>query len=230
MAANRKREHRRAGICEDDEVLRGVLQRALTQAGFATTAVATGADALRRFASAPQDVLVIDADLPGADSRDVCRQLRDRGVAAPMLLTSKDPDVASRRAALAAGGDDYLVKPFALAELLVRVGALVGPSPAAVPRRAATTHAELDATTMSVRAANGRVDLTPTEFRLLALLADHRGAVIDRRQLIAAGWPAGAAVSDNALDAYLARIRRKLRAAGAPEALRTRRGVGYELR
>ncbi|WP_051222376.1 response regulator transcription factor [Conexibacter woesei] len=213
----------RAGICEHDDALRDALRRALTQGGFETTAVATGPDAELAFGAAPPDVLIVDIDLPGADGRDVCRRLRDRGVATPVLFTSRDPDVASRRAATAAGGDDYLVKPFMLAELLVRVGGLIGPAPV-------SAHARLDTATMSVTAAAGRVDLTPTEFRLLALLAGHRGELIERAQLVAAGWPDGATVSDNTLDAYVARIRRKLRAAGAPEALRTRRGVGYELR
>ena len=212
-----------AGICEDDRALRAVLTRALSQAGFATTAVATGAAAVDRFAAAPPDVLVVDIDLPDADGRDVCHRLRELGVAAPVLFTGADPDVASRRAALAAGGDDYLVKPFALAELLVRVGGLVRLQPR-------TGRARLDAGTMSVIATGGTVDLTPTEFRLLALMDRRRGELVTRQELIAAGWPRGAVVSHNTLDAYVARIRRKLRSADAPEALHTRRGVGYVLR
>lgn len=220
----------RAGICEDDLALRGVLMRALSQAGFATTAVSTGADAVDRFGAAPPDVLVVDVDLPDGDGRDVCRRLRDLGVATPVLFTGDDPDVASRRAALAAGGDDYLVKPFALAELLVRIGGLVSLQPRSEARRVETGRARLDAGTMSVVAADDTVDLTPTEFRLLALMDRRRDELITRQELIAAGWPTGAVVSDNTLDAYVARIRRKLRQAGAPEALRTRRGVGYVLR
>lgn len=220
-----------AGVCEPDDALRAVLPRALAQAGFATVAVATGAEALQRFAAgAPRDVLILAADLPDADGRSLCRALRSRGVSEPVLLTSADPDDdGARRAALAAGADDHLAKPFALAELLVRIGGLVGP-PATAPHRAPADRARLDPETRSITAANGRVDLTPTEFRLLTALAEHRGELVGRDTLLKAGWPPGAAVSANTLDAFVARLRRKLRDAGATDAVHTRRGVGYELR
>jgi two-component system, OmpR family, response regulator len=220
---------RTAGICEPDDALRALVPRALAQAGFATVAAATGAEALDRLGAVPsRDVLILAADLPDGDGREVCRELRSRGVSAPVLLTSHDSRDAARRAALAAGADDHLAKPFALAELLVRIGALVGPE---APRAdAPTDRARLDPDTRSITAVNGRVDLTPTEYRLLAALAARRGELVDRDALLAAGWPPGAAVSANTLDAFVARLRRKLRAAGASDALHTRRGVGYELR
>jgi two-component system response regulator MprA len=146
-----------------------------------------------------------------------------------LFLTARDA-VPDRISGFHAGGDDYLTKPFSLVELVVRVQALLrryegeaapAPSPAAVV---------LDPAAHSVTHGHVSVALTPTEFRLLAALAARPGTVLRRAQLIAAGWPDGAIVHANTLDAYVARIRRKLREAGAEEAVETVRGVGYVLR
>jgi two-component system response regulator MprA len=225
-----------AGLCEDDDELRGVLRRALEQEGFRVRATASGTQALREFALAPPDVLILDITLPDADGRDVCQALRARGVTAPVLfLTAKDrlPD---RLSGFHAGGDDYLTKPFELAELLVRVHALC--RRAATPAAAAPAPAGigavhglvLDPAGHSVAHGDARVPLTPTEFRLLAALCAQPGAVVRRATLVAAGWPDGAIVHDNTLDSFLARIRRKLREVGSPSAIQTARGVGYVLR
>ncbi len=218
-----------AGICEDDDVLRGVIQRALEEARFAVRATATGAAALAAFTDDPPDVLVLDIGLPDTDGRDVCQALREHGIDTPVLFLSARDAAEDRLAARDAGGDDYLTKPFALAELLVRVGGLARP-PARDRRPAHDQTAHLDRSARAIVAGGLRIDLTPTEYRLLSVLSAHQGEVVARSDLVAAGWSPGAAVSSNTLDAYLARIRRKLRDAGAPEALRTRRGTGYELR
>jgi two-component system OmpR family response regulator len=226
-----------AGICEDDHELRGVLRDALRRDGFAVRTTATGAEAVRVFTADPPDLLVLDVGLPDADGRDVCQALRARGIACPVLFLTARSALADRLSGFHAGGDDYLTKPFALAELLVRIEALVrrarataasAPPPAA-DGGAATPQLELDPAGHAMRYAGVRLTLTPTEYRLLATLAARRGAVVRRATLIAAAWPDGAIVHDNTLDAYLARIRRKLREAGVPAAVHTRRGVGYEL-
>jgi two-component system OmpR family response regulator len=211
-----------AGICEDDETLRTMMQRALEQAGFTVRATATGAAALAAFVDDPPDVLILDIGLPDADGRDVCRSLRAHGVSTPVLLLSTGDMTAERMAAAEAGGDDCLAKPFPLAALLVRIGRLTRPRADDAPR--------LDRSARAIVAGDARTSLTPTEFRLLVLLTDRRGQVVTRAELVAAGWPSGAGVTDNTLDAYVARLRRKLRSAGAVEAIRTRRGLGYELR
>jgi two-component system response regulator MprA len=218
-----------AGICEDDDELRGVLRSALERAGLHVRATASGTEAVRVFAEDPPAVLVLDVGLPDADGRDVCQALRARGVASPVLFLTARDALTDRLSGFHAGGDDYLTKPFALAELLVRVDALLrrGQAPEPAPPEGGL---RLDPAAHGLVVGASRVTLTPTEFRLLAALAARPGEVVRRAALLAAGWPDGAIVHDNTLDAYVARIRRKLRAAGAESAVTTVRGVGYELR
>ncbi len=218
----------RAGICEDDDELRGVLRSALERDGFAVRATASGTEALAAFSDGALDVLVLDVGLPDADGRDVCQALRARGVAVPVLFLTALDALPDRLSGFHAGGDDYLTKPFALAELLVRVHALLRRAPAEPP--AGPNGFVLDPGAHAIRRGDARVPLTPTEFRLLAALAARPGEVVRRSALVAAGWPDGAIVHDNTLDAYVARIRRKLREAQAPEEIATARGVGYRLR
>jgi two-component system OmpR family response regulator len=216
-----------AGICEDDDELRGVLRSALERAGFSVRATASGAEAVQSFAASPPDVLVLDVGLPDADGRDVCQALRARGMQTPVLFLTARDALPDRLSGFHAGGDDYLTKPFALAELLVRVDALARRRRAPEPTAAGVV---LDPAAHALVHGDTRIALTPTEFRLVAALAARPGAVVRRGALVAAGWPDGAIVHDNTLDAYLARIRRKLRDGGAPEAIGTVRGVGYVLR
>lgn len=217
-----------AGICEDDDELRGVVRGALERDGFAVRATASGSEAVRSFTESPLDVLVLDVGLPDADGRDVCQALRARGIVTPVLFLTARDGLPDRLSGFHAGGDDYLTKPFALAELLVRVHALLRRAPP--PASATIAGLELDPAAHALICAAGRVALTPTEFRLLAVLVARPGEVIRRAALVAAGWPEGAIVHDNTLDAYVARIRRKLHEAGAPSAIDTARGVGYVLR
>jgi two-component system response regulator MprA len=219
-----------AGICEDDDELRGVVREALEREGFGVLATSTGSEAVAAFTATPPDVLVLDIGLPDADGRDVCQALRARGVTAPVLFLTARDALTDRLSGFHAGGDDYLTKPFALAELLVRVQALRRRAPVAAPDAGAAAGLVLDPAAHAIAQGAARVPLTPTEFRLLAALAARPGTVVRRTTLVAAGWPDGAIVHDNTLDAYLARIRRKLREAGAAEAIHTLRGVGYELR
>ena len=217
-----------AGICEDDDELRGVVRQALEREGLVVRATASGAEAVRAFGDRPPDVLVLDIGLPDADGRDVCQALRARGVTTPVLFLTARDTVPDRISGFHAGGDDYLTKPFALGELIVRVHALLrrGANHAAAP----AADVLLDPAAHAVTAGSARASLTPTEFRLLAALAARPGTVLRRAELVAAAWPDGAIVHDNTLDAYIARIRRKLREVGAPEAVETVRGVGYTLR
>jgi two-component system, OmpR family, response regulator len=219
------------GLCEDDTELRSVLGRALGAEGFEVHATSTGHDAVKRFSADPPDVLVLDIGLPDADGRDVCQALRAHGVDAPVLFLTARGALTDRLAGFGAGGDDYLTKPFALAELVFRVRAL-GRRRAGGARGDARDPAalHLDPATHAMHAGDRSVALTPTEFRLLALLASRPGEVVRRRELVAAAWPDGAIVHDNTLDTYIGRLRRKLRELGVAEEIGTARGVGYSLR
>src|SRR3954463_4431908 len=214
------------GVCEDDDELRGVLRSTLERDGLTVRATASGTEAVRAFGAEPPDVLVLDVGLPDADGRDVCQALRARGVTSPVLFLTARDALPDRISGFHAGGDDYLTKPFALAELLVRVHALLR---RAEPAPSATAGMVLDPAEHAIVNGGAQVALTPTEFRLLAALAAAPGRLVQRASLMAAGWPEGAIVHDNTLDAYVARIRRKLRQAGAPETIATTRGIGYRL-
>jgi two-component system, OmpR family, response regulator len=214
-----------AGLCEDDHELREIVKRALSGEGFAVEVTATGSAAVTAFSERPPDVLVLDVGLPDADGRDVCAALRARGVTTPVLFLTARDALHDRLTGFSAGGDDYLTKPFALAELIARVHALVR----RVPAGERTDGLVLDPAAHAIVHDGARIPLTPTEFRLLSALAAGAGAVVRRDRLVAAGWPHGAIVHDNTLDAYVAKLRRKLRDAGAPVGIGTARGVGYAL-
>lgn len=229
----------RIGVCEDDAALRSVLARALADEGHETLVVGTGREAVARFVPGAVDALILDVGLPDADGRDVCQALRAHGVTAPVLFLTARDAVTDRVSGFRAGGDDYLTKPFALAELLVRVQALLKRSPPAGEADPPAAAAEapdgalalrLDAAAHGIRCGDLHVTLTPTEFRLLAPLVARSGEVVRRRELVGAAWPDGAIVHDNTLDAYITRLRRKLREVGAPTELANVRGVGYVLR
>jgi two-component system response regulator MprA len=219
----------RIGICEDDSGLRSILTRALVDEGFEVRAVPGGRMAVQEFSSAPPDLLVLDVGLPDADGRDVCQALRAHGVEAPVIFLTARGELTDRLSGFHAGGDDYLTKPFALAELLVRVRALLKRSGSA-PEPARRGELQLDPAGHGARVGERVAALTPTEFRLLAALAARRGEVLRRRELVSAAWPDGAIVHANTLDAYIGRLRRKLRALGAETEIATARGVGYTLR
>jgi two-component system, OmpR family, response regulator len=216
------------GICEDDADLRAALSRALEGEGMEPRATATGHEAVTAFAVRPTDALIIDIVLPDADGRDVCQALRAQGVGSPVLFLTARDALVDRLSGFHAGGDDYLTKPFALAELLVRVAALLRRA----PDNGATdlgAGLRLDPARHALHHADRSVALTPTEFRVLAALAARPGAAVRRRDLIAAAWPDGAIVHDNTLDSYIARLRRKLRALRGDATIATARGVGYRL-
>jgi two-component system, OmpR family, response regulator len=217
----------RIGICEDDPGLRSVLTRALSDEGFEVRAAAGGRVAVQEFSAAPPDLIVLDIGLPDADGRDVCQALRAHGVDAPVIFLTARGELTDRLAGFHAGGDDYLTKPFALAELMVRIHALLKRSQR---EEAPAPGLQLDPAAHAVRVGPKSEPLTPTEFRLLAALAARPGEVVRRRELVAAAWPDGAIVHANTLDAYVGRLRRKLRALESDASIETARGVGYTLK
>ncbi|MFE3826664.1 response regulator transcription factor [Streptomyces sp. NPDC059092] len=213
-------------VVEDDHALRDVLRRGLYEEDFAPVLAADGATALR-LATADVAAAVLDVGLPDADGRDVCQAMRANGFLAPVIFLTARHQLTDTLSGFSAGGDDYLPKPFHLAELAARLRAVL--------RRTATTTVAsagdlvLDAVDHSVTVHGARVTLSPTEFRLLATLVAAGGTLVPRRGLVRAGWPEGAQVSDNTLDQYLSRLRRKLREAGSGLTIDTARGIGHRL-
>jgi two-component system, OmpR family, response regulator len=214
-------------IVEDDPELRSVLSRSLREEGFEVDTVASGGDVLARTEKSLPDIFVIDIGLPDADGRDVCQALRARGIETPVLFLTARDAVVDRVAGFDAGGDDYVAKPFALVELVARIQALLRRARGSAAFEAAGI--VLDPVSHAVSADGVEVPLTPTEFRLLALLLARPGEAVRRRELVRAGWPHGAIVRENTLDAYVARIRRKLKQIGGAPEIRTVHGVGYRV-
>jgi two-component system OmpR family response regulator len=215
-------------VVEDDTELRGVLRRGLAEEGFEVAVAADGSEALRIASERGPDLLVLDIGLPDADGRDVCQALRAQGTRAPVLFLTARDAVADRLAGFGAGGDDYLTKPFHFEELLARLRALR--RRAGVDGAVAAGPLRLDPVAHAATVGDQELALTPTEFRLLAAMAGRPGEAVRRSDLIRAAWPEGAIVHDNTLDVYVARLRRKLRAAPEAPAIETVHGVGYRLR
>ena len=214
-------------VVEDDHGLRGLILRALREAGFRTEGVVRATELMERLPHVDPDVLLVDIGLPDADGRDLCQSLRAQGFTAPiMFLTARDA-MPDRLSGFAAGGDDYLVKPFHFAELVARIQALV--------RRSGAEHVadvgplRLDPARHGVVVDGETAELTPTEFRIFARLAAHPGEAVRRRELIRAAWPHGAIVNNNTLDVYMASIRRKLAALPDAPPIKTLHGVGYSI-
>lgn len=207
--------------------MRSLLVRGLREEGYEAQGYATGSELLRRLAETVADLFVIDIGLPDTDGRDVCQAIRAQGIASPVLFLTARDSLSDRLSGFHVGGDDYLSKPFAFAELLARVEALLRRG--GVERSVEAGGLILDPAKHAVTCGDVTAPLTPTEFRLLAKLAASPGEAIRRRALIETGWPHGAVVYDNTLDAYIARLRRKVCALpGAPQIV-TVRGVGYSL-
>lgn len=212
-------------VCEDDAALRGILLRSLSKAGHETVVAHDGREALALFPDAAVDVVILDIGLPDSDGRDVCLALRAAGTTAPVLMLTAREALHDKVAGFESGADDYLTKPFELAELMVRLTAL---SRRQQRGQDTVDGLVLDPARHAFRTGDVTVALTPTEFRLLARLVGRPGDVVRRRELAAAGWPMGAVVNDNTLDSYIRRLRTKLADSGhAGNDIDTVRGVGY---
>ncbi len=215
-------------VVEDDFELRDVLLRGLEEEGFATSGLGSGRELLERFSAEIPDLVILDVGLPDSDGRDVCQALRAQGIQTPVLFLTARDALTDRVTGFSAGGDDYVAKPFAFAELVARVRALL--------RRASTDVAaelgplRLDPVAHAMSVGGVETVLTPTEFRLLARLVMSPGATIRRNDLIRTAWPHGAQVRPNTLDAYIARLRRKLGSFPEAPGITTVHGVGYMLR
>ena len=211
-------------VVEDDHGLREVVARALREEHFDVVTASDGASALRCVDDRVR-AAVLDIGLPDSDGRDVCQAMRAAGVNVPVIFLTARDNLVDRLSGFSAGGDDYLTKPFHLAELAARIRAALRRTGSVQP--AHSTDVRLDPARHTLDVGGRHVALTPTEFRLLGSLTAVPGAVVRRRELLLAAWPAGAQVSDNTLDQYLTRLRRKLRTVDSSYGIETVRGVGY---
>jgi two-component system, OmpR family, response regulator MprA len=216
-------------VVDDDPDIRDSLRRALGYAGYAVTTVADGADALGSVARSPVDLIILDVLMPMLDGFDTCRALRDRGNATPVLVLTARDAVDDRVAGLEAGADDYLVKPFALRELLARVNALLRRTQ---PPRDVLGYADLtlDLTARTVTRDGVPLALTRIEFALLELLLRNAEQVLSYDVILDRVWGYGEAPASNALQVFVALLRRKLEASGRRRLVHNVRGVGYVLR
>jgi DNA-binding response OmpR family regulator len=217
-------------VVDDEPAVRQALDRALRFEGYETEMAADGLGALSAIAERPADAVVLDVAMPRVDGLEVCRRLRAAGDDVPVLMLSALDEVADRVAGLQAGADDYLVKPFALQELLLRLQALLRRRPAAAVDTVCAGDLVLDPAAREVHRAGLPVHLTRREFELLEVLARNAGVVLTRDQLLDRVWGYDFEVRTDAVDTFVSYLRRKLEAGGRPRLIHTVRGVGFVLR
>jgi two-component system response regulator MprA len=220
-------------VADDDQALRAALDRALRFEGYAVELAADGDEVLHRVRARPPDLVVLDLMMPGISGVEACRRLRTEGNNVPVLMLTARDGVSARVAGLDAGADDYLIKPFALQELLARLRALLRRMVSQPHGQAQVMRlADLTVDSGARRACRGDqpVELTRTEFDLLETLLGHAGQVLTRGQLFERVWGYDLDGRSNTLDVYIGYLRRKLEAGGAARLLHTVRGVGFVLR
>ncbi|MFI6849332.1 response regulator transcription factor [Kitasatospora sp. NBC_00085] len=217
-------------VVDDDAAIRRTLERGLRLSGFSVSLAEDGEAALAVLAAAAPDVLVLDVSMPGLSGAEVCRTLRTRGDDIPVLMLSALDEPADRVAGLQAGADDYLVKPFALEELVLRLRALLRRRPPQPDERVVAGPLVIDPATRQARLNGEELRLTRREFELLTQLARNAGLVLSREVLLERVWGYDFDVRSDAVDTFVSYLRRKIEAGGRPRLLHTVRGVGFVLR
>jgi two-component system, OmpR family, response regulator MprA len=216
-------------VVDDDPDVRDSLLRALRYAGYDVAAAADGAEALASLSRSPADLIVLDVLMPMLDGLEACRRLRVRGDATPILVLTARATVDDRVTGLAAGADDYLIKPFALAELLARVRALLRRTQLG---RDVLGYADLslDVTARRVVRGGREITLTRIEFDLLEMLLRNAGRVLSYDAIVDQVWGYAEAPASNTLQVFVGFLRRKLEEGRRPRLVHNVRGVGYVLR
>ncbi|MEU1265376.1 response regulator transcription factor [Streptomyces cellulosae] len=221
-------------VAEDDASIRTLLTSALTAAGYGVLSAAAGQEALALALDRRPHLIVLDVMLPDTDGFRLTRELRARGVYTPVLFLTARGDVEDRIIGLSSGGDDYVTKPFHIQEVLLRIRAILRRSnaPASVTGAApALRYADLtlDEATREVRRGDRPVQLSPTEFRLLACLLAHPERVLEKAEILQQVWQYGFSGDTRIVDTYIKNLRRKIDRT-PPALVHTVRGVGYCLR
>jgi len=221
----------RALIVEDDDTIADFVARGLREAGFAVDRVADGDAGVRAASAQPYDVAIVDVMLPRRDGLTVIEDLRRKKIVTPVLILSARRSVDDRVRGLQSGGDDYLTKPFAFAELLARVQALVRRS-TRVPEPSTLTVEDLVLDLLSRRVMRGGklIDLRPREFALLEYLMRNPGVVVSKTMILSHVWEYNFDPQTNIVDVLVSRLREKIDRPFDTKLLHTVRGVGYVLR
>jgi DNA-binding response OmpR family regulator len=219
-------------VVDDDAAIREALERELRFEGFAVATAGGGREALELVARREPAAIVLDVGMPDLNGRVVCARLRAGGTRTPILILSALDEVEDRVAGLQAGADDYLVKPFAIAELVARLHALLrrtGGAVAQAPGRLTVGDLEVDPSRRVAHRNRRELDLTRREFDLLEVLARNAGIVLSRPRLLELVWGYDWPADGNVVDVFVSYLRRKLEQDGEPRMLRTVRGVGFIL-
>ncbi|WP_440072050.1 response regulator transcription factor [Streptosporangium sp. OZ121] len=215
---------------DDDPAILRSLRRGLRLEGFGVETADSGERALELAGSAVPDAIVLDVSMPGLSGIEVCSRLRARGTEVPVLMLSAMDEVADRVAGLAAGADDYVVKPFDLGELVLRLRALLRRAGRAAGDAVRVGPLTVDPAARRVTVSGREVELTRREFDLLEVLARNAGVVLSRPVLLERVWGYDFEVTGNAVDTFVGYLRRKLEAGGEPRVVHTVRGVGFVVR
>jgi two-component system OmpR family response regulator len=217
-------------IVEDDAKMAGLIQRGLRDDGLAADVAAVGEAALWMAGATAYDAIVLDVLLPGIDGFEVCRRLRSDGVRSPVLMLTARDAVEDRVRGLDTGADDYLTKPFSLAELAARLRAIARRGPIERPPVLEAGGLRLDPATRRVWRGNAEIALSAREFALLETLMRHPGQVLDRLQLLDHAWDGEYENRSNVIDVYIRYLREKVDRPFGADSIETVRGVGYRLR
>jgi DNA-binding response OmpR family regulator len=216
-------------IVEDDSVAAELLAKGFRENAYAVDVAPDGLAALQRALVYEYDLVVLDVLLPGIDGLEVCRRLRKRGVAVPVIMLTARGGVEERVAGLDAGADDYLPKPFHFSELLARVRALLRRGPVLGPTVQKVGDLSIDTRTRRVERNGKPIELTAKEYTLLAYMTRHQGQVVSRTDISEHVWDEHFDPTSNVIDVYVQRLRRKIDDGHAQRLIHTRRGAGYVL-
>jgi DNA-binding response OmpR family regulator len=229
MIRRGQQSHPRILVVEDEPKVANAISQGLTDAGYDASVVASGEDALDRLQEEPCDLLLLDLSLPGASGLDVLAALRQRGADSRVLILTARDTLEDRIVGLESGADDYLVKPFAFAELLARIRALLRRGRPTDVRSLELGDVQMDLVARTVTRGGEAVDLTHREFQLLECLLRSAGEVVSRDTLVREVWreTSRSTTLDNVIDVHMARLRRKVDGGALPQLIRTVRGVGF---
>jgi len=217
-------------IVEDEQALAHYLQRGLEELGWTADISRTAEDAWQRLLIEPYDLVLLDLGLPGADGGDLLRRMRAGGLDTPVLIVTARGSIEERVAGLNAGADDYLTKPFAFAELVARLQALLRRGRQHQTAVLQVGDLCVDVLKRQAQRGNRRIDLTAREFSVLEYLMRHAGEVVTRTMLAEHVWGDHYDSLSNLIEVFVNRLRKKTELDGAPRLLHTVRGAGYVMR